>query len=288
MSLSKCIGAVVVEKVWARTLERPRRGYHAGAWEPSVYFCSNGVGDGPDRLRPRHSKMLSPHPIVPMLQRGNAAGTLCVPVSALCRRPARTLERPLRGYHAGAWEPSVYFCGNGVGDGPPRLRPRHSKMLSPHPIVPMLRVGMLQGRSAFRFQRCAGGQPGRWSVHCAVTTLERGNHRFISAAMVLVMARPVCGLGIARCRAPTRSFPCSAWECMQGRSAFRFQRCAGGRPGRWSVHCAVTTLERGNHQKRSAGSLSARKTEPPPDRSHAPAWECMPGCSASRFGCCRR
>ena len=27
-------------------------------------------------------------------------------VFTLCRRVARTLERPGRGYHAGAWEPS--------------------------------------------------------------------------------------------------------------------------------------------------------------------------------------
>ncbi|SDS46287.1 hypothetical protein SAMN05216198_2008 [Halopseudomonas litoralis] len=67
--------------------------------------------------------------------------------------------------------------------------------------------------------------------------------------------------------------------------------CASCQFERWSVQDAVTTRERGNHR---LGASSAPRPPPCkqparkrdvdslPDRSHAPAWERMPGCSASR------
>src|SRR5690606_18700173 len=78
-----------------------------------------------------------------------------------------------------------------------------------------------------------------------------------------------------------------AWECMPGCSAPPSELCTGGRFGRRSVQGA------GSHAGAWEPSESERrllnqtqKTKPRPDRSHAPAWECMPGCSASRSELC--
>ncbi len=138
----------------------------------------------------------------------------------------------------------------------------------------------MQGRTASRLQHCANSGIGRWSVHSPVPTLERGNHRFGGQAP-RSSGTPFTAHSAAldRSHAP-------AWECMQGRFVAASALCK-----QWD-----RTLERpqpGSHAGAWGPSVwgQAPRSSGTPftahsaalDRSHAPAWECMQGRSASRF-----